>query len=116
MFFASDNAGPVPQQVLDQMVSANSGYLPSYGADPQMEQVTRLVGEKFEAPDAAVYLVGTGTAANALALSTLSQPWETVFVHPCRTFTRMSVMRQNFTWVAANLHLLAIAIKLRQRP
>jgi threonine aldolase len=82
MFFASDNAGPVPQQVLDQMVSANSGYLPSYGADPQMERVTRLVREKFEAPDAAVYLVGTGTAANALALSTLSQPWETVFCSP----------------------------------
>jgi threonine aldolase len=82
MFFASDNAGPVPQQVLDQMVSANSGYLPSYGADPQMEQVIRLVREKFEAPDAAVYLVGTGTAANALALSTLSQPWETVFCSP----------------------------------
>ena len=82
MFFASDNAGPVPQQVFDQMVSANSGYLPSYGADPQMEQVTRLVREKFEAPEAAVYLVGTGTAANALALSTLSQPWETVFCSP----------------------------------
>ena len=82
MFFASDNAGPVPQQVLDQMVSANSGYLPSYGADLQMEQVTRLVREKFKAPDAAVYLVGTGTAANALALSTLSQPWETVFCSP----------------------------------
>ena len=82
MFFASDNAGPVPQQVLDQMVSANSGYLPSYGVDPQMEQVTRLVREKFEAPDASVYLVGTGTAANALALSTLSQPWETVFCSP----------------------------------
>ncbi|NDH73347.1 MAG: low specificity L-threonine aldolase [Rhodobacteraceae bacterium] len=82
MFFASDNAGPVPQQVLDQIVSANSGYLPSYGADLQMEQVTRLVREKFKAPDAAVYLVGTGTAANALALSTLSQPWETVFCSP----------------------------------
>ena len=82
MFFASDNAGPVPQQVLDQIVSANSGYLPSYGADLQMEQVTRLVREKFKAPDAAVYLVGTGTAANALALSTLSQPWETVFFSP----------------------------------
>ena len=82
MFFASDNAGPVPQQVLNQMVSANSGYLPSYGADPQMEQVTRLVREKFKAPDAAVYLVSTGTAANALALSTLSQPWETVFCSP----------------------------------
>ena len=70
MFFASDNAGPVPQQVLNQMVSANSGYLPSYGADPQMEQVTRLVREKFKAPDAAVYLVGTGSAVNAIAGST----------------------------------------------
>ena len=82
MFFASDNAGPVPQQVLDQMASANTGYLLSYGADPQMEHVTRLIQEKFEAPEAAVYLVGTGTAANSLALSTLSQPWETVFCSP----------------------------------
>ena len=82
MFFASDNAGPVPQQVLDQMASANTGYLLSYGADPQMEHVTRLIREKFEAPEAAVYLVGTGTAANSLALSTLSQPWETVFCSP----------------------------------
>ena len=33
----------------------------------------------FEAPEAAVYLVATGTAANCLALATLTQPWDTVF-------------------------------------
>ena len=102
MFFASDNAGPVPQQVLDQMVSANSGYLPSYGADPQMEQVTRLVREKFEAPDAAVYLVGTERLRMHWPCLLCLSLGKQFSVHLCRTFTRTSVMRQNFTWVAAS--------------
>ena len=33
----------------------------------------------FEAPEAEVFLVATGTAANALALSTLVQPWEAIY-------------------------------------
>jgi threonine aldolase len=37
------------------------------------------VREVFEAPEAAVYLVATGTAANALLLATLARPWQTVF-------------------------------------
>ena len=81
MFFASDNAGPVPQQVLDQMVSANSGYLPSYGADPQMEQVTRLVRRNLKhlMPQ---YIWLARERPRMHWLSTLSQPWETVFCSP----------------------------------
>lgn len=79
MHFASDNSGPVPQQVLDALAAANQGYAMGYGADPQMEQVTARIREIFEAPEAAVYLVATGTAANVLALSALCQPWQTMF-------------------------------------
>ena len=46
-----------------------------------MARVTARIREIFEAPDAAVYLVATGTAANALALACLCPPWATVYCH-----------------------------------
>ena len=82
MFFASDNSGPVPQQVLDALASANTGYQSSYGADTIMDEVRDQIRDIFEAPEAAVYLVATGTAANALALATMCEPFDTVFCSP----------------------------------
>lgn len=79
MFFASDNAGPVHPLVMQGLARANEGYASGYGNDPIMADVRAKVREVFEAPDAAVYLVATGTAANSLLLATLSQPWETIF-------------------------------------
>jgi len=79
MFFASDNSGPVHPQVLQALTQANSGYAMGYGADAQMDALRDTVRTVFEAPEAAVFLVATGTAANALALATLSQPYQTVF-------------------------------------
>lgn len=82
MFFASDNSGPVHPQVLAALSEANNGFSMGYGDDPLTMQVQDRIRELFEAPDAAVYLVATGTAANALALATLCQPFETVFCSP----------------------------------
>ena len=82
MIFSSDNYSPVPQQVLDALAEANKGYQPSYGEDSQMKKVRHLIQKVFEAPEAAVYLVATGTAANSLALSTLCEPWQTIFCSP----------------------------------
>ncbi|MCT4559196.1 MAG: beta-eliminating lyase-related protein [Pelagimonas sp.] len=79
MFFASDNSGPVPPQVLAALSHANTGHVMAYGADPLTEQVTQAIRDLFEAPEAAVYLVPTGTAANSLALASLVQPFDTVF-------------------------------------
>ena len=79
MYFASDNSGPVHPHILQALTQANTGYAMSYGADTQMETLRDTLREVFEAPEAAVYLVATGTAANALALATLSQPYQTVF-------------------------------------
>ena len=79
MFFASDNSGPAHPKVMESMMRANEGYRFGYGADPEMDRVREMVRDLFEAPDAAVYLVATGTAANAIALGTLAQPWETIF-------------------------------------
>ena len=82
MFFASDNAGPVHPNVLQAMVAANEGHAPAYGTDPLMARVRDTIRDLFEAPEAAVYLVSTGTAANALALATLARPWQSIFCTP----------------------------------
>lgn len=81
MRFASDNASGAAPEVLAAVVAANSGYERSYGADAAMARVTDLVRELFEAPEAAVHLVATGTAANALAIATHCPPWGAVFCH-----------------------------------
>ncbi|OED50171.1 threonine aldolase [Rhodobacteraceae bacterium (ex Bugula neritina AB1)] len=79
MHFASDNSGPVSPQIMEALARVNQGYAMAYGTDPEMEAATAKIREIFEAPEAVVYLVATGTAANVLALSTLTQPWQTVF-------------------------------------
>ncbi len=81
MWFTSDYAGPAAPQIIDAVVRANTGYDLSYGEDAAMGRVTARVREIFEAPDAAVYLVATGTAANALILSLLCPPWATIYCH-----------------------------------
>lgn len=79
MFFASDNAGPAHPEVMAALSEANAGYAMPYGNDAIMDKVRAQIRDLFEAPEAAVYLVATGTAANVLALSTMCQPYETVF-------------------------------------
>jgi len=79
MFFASDNASIIHPQIMQAMVDANTGYAMPYGKDAIMDGVRSRIREIFGAPEAAVYLVATGTAANALALACYTQPWQTVF-------------------------------------
>lgn len=79
MFFASDNAGPVHPKIMARMVEANAGYAMPYGKDPIMDEVRDAIRTAFEAPHAEVYLVATGTAANALALACYCQPWQTIY-------------------------------------
>ncbi len=79
MFFASDNAGPVHPQIMDRLSAANADYAMPYGKDPIMDEVRDSIRTAFEAPEAAVYLVATGTAANVLALACYTQPWQTIF-------------------------------------
>lgn len=79
MFFASDNTGPVHPKIMAALNNANQGYAMPYGNDALMDQLQTKIRELFEAPDAAVYLVSTGTAANSLALATITKPWETIF-------------------------------------
>ncbi len=81
MIFTSDNASPVHPQVLEALHGANQGFAMPYGADPLMDRVRARLREIFEAPEAAVYLVATGTTANALSLACLAAPWQTIYCH-----------------------------------
>ncbi|MBD3678004.1 MAG: low specificity L-threonine aldolase [Rhodobacteraceae bacterium] len=81
MFFASDNSSPAHPKVIEAITQANAGYAMPYGNDPIMESARAKVRETFEAPEAAVYLVATGTAANALSLACLCPPWGAVYCH-----------------------------------
>ncbi len=81
MNFASDNlAGALPE-VMDAVARAGKGALAAYGGDELTKRMETRVSEVFER-DCAVFLVGTGSAANALALSILSPPFGRIFVHP----------------------------------
>ncbi len=80
MNFASDNGAGVAPQILDAIVELSRVYAPAYGADEFTSRAQALLSDVFETRVAA-FLVATGTAANALALSALVDPWDAVFCH-----------------------------------
>lgn len=79
MQFYSDNCGPVHPKVMEAILRANDGYVSSYGADELTQKAEAGLRDLFETPEATVQLVGTGSAANSLNLSTLCQPWHVVY-------------------------------------
>jgi threonine aldolase len=78
--FASDNTAPMAPAILDAIVKANEGFALGYGNDHWTAGVERRLAEVFER-EVAVFLVPTGTAANALALAHVTPPWGVVFCH-----------------------------------
>jgi threonine aldolase len=80
MNFASDNASGASPRVLAALLAANDGAAMPYGADPWTARAEAALSEVFER-DCAVFLVPTGTAANALALGALCPPWGAIFCH-----------------------------------
>ncbi|MGB3146720.1 MAG: beta-eliminating lyase-related protein [Paracoccaceae bacterium] len=79
MFFASDNCSGAAPEILTAIAEANRGYCPSYGEDQLTGQVRDAIRTIFEAPEAEVCLVATGTAANALSLSLFCPPWGRIY-------------------------------------
>jgi threonine aldolase len=80
MNFASDNTAGVAPSILTALEQANAGFAPGYGDDAVTGRVEGLFAEIFER-EVAVFLVPTGTAANALALAHICPPWGGVLCH-----------------------------------
>jgi threonine aldolase len=81
MFFASDNGSGAAPEIMAELARANEGFTRSYGADALTAEATALVRATFEAPEAEVFLVTSGTAANALSIALMTPPWGAVFLH-----------------------------------
>lgn len=81
MFFASDNGAGASSRIIEAMGAAMSdGPALAYGADAWTKRVERRFCDLFER-DVAVFLLTSGTAANALALAHVTAPWGAVFCH-----------------------------------
>jgi len=80
MYFASDNTAGMAPEILDALAKANTGYALGYGNDEWTKRVEQRFAKIFER-EVAVFLVPSGTAANALAIAHLSPPWGAVLCH-----------------------------------
>ena len=78
--FHSDNNSGLCPEALQAIIDANKGHAVAYGDDPftdaAVAELRRIFGDRVEA-----YFVATGTAANALAVAALTEPWQQVICH-----------------------------------
>jgi len=79
--FASDNTSGVCPEAWEAMTRANRDYAASYGNDAWTERASNLLRDLFEAPEAEVFFVFNGTAANSLALASCCQSYHSVICH-----------------------------------
>ncbi|HEY4272483.1 MAG TPA: low specificity L-threonine aldolase [Candidatus Udaeobacter sp.] len=78
--FGSDNTAAICPEAWIALEQANINHAPAYGDDEWTAAVCERVREIFEA-DCDVYFVFTGTAANALGLGQVCQPFHGVICH-----------------------------------
>ena len=80
--FASDTVSGMCPAVLEAFTSANEpAFAPSYGEDVFTHEVQTQLSRLFGRP-CQVFMVASGTAGNALALSFLAQPQQSIICHP----------------------------------
>jgi threonine aldolase len=77
---ASDTWAGICPEAWQALQAANRGHAPAYGDDAWTARATALLRDLFET-DCAVFFVGTGTAANSLALAAMCQPYHSVICH-----------------------------------
>ncbi|HYL70056.1 MAG TPA: beta-eliminating lyase-related protein [Candidatus Dormibacteraeota bacterium] len=80
MRFDSDNTATACPEMLAAIAAANHGLAVAYGDDPWTQQLDSVLGDFF-GTEVRAFAVTTGTAANALALSTLSPTYGWIYCH-----------------------------------
>ncbi|MDP3738654.1 MAG: beta-eliminating lyase-related protein [Hyphomonadaceae bacterium] len=80
MNFSSDTAAPAHPAIIEAIAAANTGAASSYGADKWMAAAKAALSDVFET-DLDMWLVPSGTAANALALSLLCPSHGAILCH-----------------------------------
>ena len=79
-FMGSDNQAGAHPKILEALASASTGSDSAYGEDSLTANVKHRLNEVFET-ECEVFLVATGTAANALVLSAMCPPWGAILCH-----------------------------------
>jgi len=80
MNFASDNVYGVHPKILAALGEANGGTAPSYGSDGPTKRAEEKLKEVFGC-DLRAFLVTSGTAANGLALSSITPGYGAIMCH-----------------------------------
>ena len=78
--FASDNVAGACPEVLDAIIKANDGDSTPYGNDQISTELQDKFSEIFE-KEVIVFPTASGTAANALALSTMTPSFGNIYCH-----------------------------------
>ena len=78
--FASDNVAGACPEVLDAIIKANEGDRAPYGDDEISKNLQDKFSEIFE-KEVIVFPTSSGTAANALALSTMTPSFGNIYCH-----------------------------------
>lgn len=76
--FGSDNHAGIHPRILESLLAANTEHAPAYGTDEWTEAAVGEFKKQF-GPDAQVFFVFNGTAANVTALRALAKPHQSVF-------------------------------------
>lgn len=80
MNFLSDTTAPAHPRLIEAIAAANTGYAPSYGADPVSARVKARLEHLFETELEVLFAV-SGSASNALALSVLCSRDSMILCH-----------------------------------
>lgn len=80
MFFASDNWAGVHQRIAERLMQESAGYADPYGESLLDRKAEARISEML-GRDVAVFFVATGTAANAIALSSVNKVAGVAFCH-----------------------------------
>ena len=78
--FASDNVAGACPEVLNAVIEANDGDSTPYGNDQISTELQDKFSEIFE-KEVIVFPTASGTAANALALSTMTPSFGNIYCH-----------------------------------
>ncbi len=80
MNFRSDNTASAAPGILAALSAVNDKPVAAYGEDPWSKRLDEAFGAVFER-EVRVFTVATGTAANSIALASVTPPWGGVICH-----------------------------------
>lgn len=76
----SDNNAGICPEAMDAIAAANSDHAIAYGDDAATVRAVEAFQTIF-GPRTSVFLVASGTAANTLAIASMTRPWQTIICH-----------------------------------